>query len=907
MKNINFKQFLPHFVAVLIFISLSAIYFYPALEGYRIQQSDIKLSKGMSQEIRAHRAEFDEEPLWLGNMFSGMPAFQVSVLFPSNLAMYLNDIIKLGLPGPVAVLFAYMIGFFIFGLSLRINPWVAMVGAIAYGFSSYFIIILEVGHNTKAMALAYLPPMLAGIITLYRGKEILGFILTVIFLGLELYANHFQITYYSILIIIGIAVLYLIKYLKENNLKLFFKRSIFLILAALLGVGLNFGNLYTTYEYSKSSTRSKSELTIQPDGNSNEKYKSSGLDKDYITRWSYGKQETMSLFLSNIKGGGTGAIIGSEEEVERLRKENPRFFSFLVQQYQENQNIINTYWGNQPFTSGPVYIGIIVFVLAILSFFFVKKKLVIMLGVISVFAILLAWGKNFMGLTDFFIDYIPLYNKFRAVTMLLIIVEFTLPALAILFISKLYENRDEILEKKKKLIYVGLGIFVVLGFLWLTPESFLDFTSNKEITQFNKQSQNSPNIKNSIDLGVSQLVDYRVEIVKNDVLRALKYLIILFLILTLYLYKRINRNMLVLGIGVLIVADLWSVDKQYFDNEKNPNAGRNKNNKYVNYELPENKKSPYVATRVDQAIFQTEVQKNPEIVEKIESEISEKQNTKGRLIKAEIEKIQFNVLMRNTHYRVLNTTSKLDEDAGTAYFHKTLGGYHAAKMKKYQELIDFQLGKEYFQLRQIFMKGGVEQVKNYLPQMKAVNMLNTRYVIGAINTEKGQQLTYVNNPFALGNAWFVENIKMVDNADEEILAVQEFNPKETAIVRKDEQPEMSLNYKINSSDRISLTNYLPNELRYSYNISNSQFAVFSETFYDDGWKVYINGDESSFIKVNYILRGMELPKGSGEIVFKFNPTSYKVGETVSLASSILLVLLILGAIYKNTLKNKNLQ
>ena len=452
MKKIDFKKYLPYLGGVIIFLVLAAVYFYPVIEGYRIKQSDIKLIKGMSQEIRDHREVFDEEPLWLGNMFSGMPTFQVSTEFPGNLLQYVSKEITRGIPHPIGIVFAYMIGFFIFSLSLRISPLISIVGAIAYGFSSYFIIILEAGHNTKALAIAYVPPMLAGLITMYRGKELLGFVLTAIFVGLELFANHFQITYYSALIILGIAVVNLIAYSKDKKISLFLKRSALLFVAALLGLGANVGNLLTTYEYSKSSTRSKSELTIQPDGTPNDAVKSTGLDKDYITQWSYGQEESLSLFLSDIKGGGSGAIIGLEDEVERLRRENPSFFTFLVTQYQNNQNVVSTYWGNQPFTSGPVYIGIIVFVLAILSLFFVKDRLIYSLGVVTILALLLSWGKNFMGFTEFFIDYIPGYNKFRAVAMLLVVVEFTLPVFAVLVLSELYKNREGILEQKKKLL-----------------------------------------------------------------------------------------------------------------------------------------------------------------------------------------------------------------------------------------------------------------------------------------------------------------------------------------------------------------------------------------------------------------------------------------------------------------------
>ena len=906
MKKIDFKKYLPYIGGLLVFLILAAVYFYPVIEGYRIKQSDIKLSKGMSQEIRDHREVFNEEPLWLGNMFSGMPTFQVSTLYEGNLLQYISKAITTTIPHPVGIVFAYMIGFFIFSLSLKINPLISVVGAIAYGFSSYFIIILEAGHNTKALAIAYVPAMLAGIISMYRGKELLGLVLTAIFVGLELYANHFQITYYSALIIVGIAVANLVSYSKEKKLSLFFKRSGLLLFAALLGLGANVGNLLTTYEYSKSSTRSKSELTIQPDGTPNDAVKSSGLDKDYITQWSYGKEESLSLFLSDIKGGGSGAIIGLQDEVQRLRRENPSFFNFLADQYQNNQHVVSTYWGNQPFTSGPVYIGIIVFVLAILSLFFVKDRLIYSLGVVTIIAILLSWGKNFMGFTEFFIDYVPGYNKFRAVAMLLVIVEFTLPVFAVLFLSELYKNREAILEQKKKLFIVSGAVLAMLLVLWVSPGSFLDFTSDKENAIFAQQISQNTAQKVAIDSGISQLIDYRIDIVKSDVLRSVQFVLALFLLIGLYLYSKVSRNVFVMLIGVLVLIDLWSVDKRYFNNDKVEGTAKNAKNKYEKYELPETNSSPYQASAVDNAILQNEIALNPSIVRSINDRINLKKEETRRLTRLESEKLQFTTLMRNSHYRVLNTSSRLDEDAGTAYFHKTLGGYHAAKMKKYQELIDFRLGQEHFQLRQAFAQGGSDLVRRYLPQMSITNMLNAKYIIGAVNTQQGQQLTYVENPYINGNAWFVDSVRVVESANEEMMTVLNMNPKKTAVIQVAEDAIVNKVYLPNTAtDRISLASYLPNVMKYNYQTSQEQFAVFSEVFYKDGWKVFVNGKEDKYFKVNYILRGMKVPAGSGEIEFRFEPKSYFIGEAISLVSSLLLLIGTVFVLFRMFKKQEN--
>jgi len=890
MKKLSLKGSIPYLVAIVLFAAIAMVYFYPVLKGYKIKQGDISQHKGMSHELRSHREKFNEEPLWIGNMFSGMPAYQVSnVRYSGDVMPLLKEITQLGLPHPIGILFAYMIGFFIFALCLRINPWLALIGGIAYGFSSYFIIIIEAGHNTKALAIAYLPPLIGGIIATLRGRVLVGFLVTVIFLALELYSNHLQITYYGIFLILGIGIVELIDQLKKNEFNQFLRRVGLLIIAAIVGILPNIGNLITTYEYSKASTRSPSELTITPDGQKNTEVKSSGLDKDYITNWSYGIEETFSLFLPKVKGGASGAILGDEEEIERLRKENPSFFNFLVQEYQENQNVINTYWGNQPFTSGSVYVGVIIFFLAYLALFFVRDRLILAFGVVTILVILLSWGKNFMPFTEFFIDYIPLYDKFRAVSMILVIAEFTLPVFAILFLSKLYRSREELMQEKKKLLLVSGSFLGILLLFWLLPDAFFTFLSQNEKASFDVLRKSNPNVLTNIQL----LEEYRIELFREDLLRSLQFLILAMIVIGLYLMSKIKRNLALTGIAVLVFIDLWSIDKQYINNEVNPKARINSSNRFLSYEKPLDKKAPYAANPVDQAILQKELSENPSILEEINQEVNKKKLEKPRLSQKEIEHIQYMELMRGTHYRVLNTTKKLDNDAQTAYFHKTLGGYHGAKMKKYQELVDFELGEEHFQLRQAFLQGGSSQVNSMLPKMNVTNMLNAKYIIGAVNTQQGQRLTYLENPNALGNAWFVESYKLVSNADEEILALKDLDPAKEAVVRKEYSNLLSQkSYPISPSSKIELKSYLPNQLVYGFNTTQKQFVVFSEIFYDKGWRAYLDGNEIPYFKVNYILRGIELPAGQGELVFKFEPATYAIAEKLTWVSSILILLVI---------------
>ncbi|MEQ8907586.1 MAG: hypothetical protein RIC95_00205 [Vicingaceae bacterium] len=895
MKKINFKSLIPHLAALIAFVAISAIYFYPILQGYRLKQADIKQHKGMSQELKDHKEEFDEEPLWIGNMFGGMPAYQVStVRYSGNVLTFFQDLIKLWFPHPIGLLIAYMIGFYILLLSLRINPWIALIGAIAFAFSSYFIVIIEAGHTSKSYAIAYMAPVLGGIISILRGRVWIGVLITTIFMGLELYANHLQITYYLILPILVVGIVELVAQLKAGQSAEFFKRAAFVILAVVLGVLPNLGNILTTYEYSKASTRSPSELTINPDGSSNENIRSTGLDKDYITRWSYGIEETFTLLLPNAKGGKSGAILGKEDDVKRLQKEDPQFFNFMVSQYQNERFIVNTYWGNQPFTSGPVYAGAIVCFLAFLAFFFVKDRLVIGLGVAAFLAMLLAWGKNFNGLTDFFIDYVPMYNKFRAVSMILVIVELILPLLGILFVAKLFQDREKLLAQKKKFLIAGGGFIAVLLLFWMTPETFFDFLSSDEKAHLSEQLKQNPQASNQLYSGFDSIVDYRVEVFQADVVRSLQYILLAFALLYFFLIGKLNQKLFLLGLGALIFVDLWSLDKDYLNNKEKEGVSSTASNRYEAYQKPVTSQIPYTANPVDKTILNRELKAHPEIAQAIQEEVQALKQENPRPSPARIEKIQFTELMRGTHYRVLNTNKKLDEDAQTAFFHKTLGGYHGAKMKKYQELIDFELGIEFFQLRQAFQQGGEDLVRQLLPQMNTTNMLNAKYVMGAMRTQEGNRLALVENPYRLGNAWFVEDYKMVADANEEIKSIEKLDPEKTALIRADEEIELAPNYQTSPSDFINLKSYLPNKLVYQYSAASKRLAVFSEIYYEKGWNAYLNGEKVPHFKVNYILRGMELPAGEGELIFKFEPSSYEVGQYATWASSLILILMLVG-------------
>jgi hypothetical protein len=897
MAKISWKSLIPYLTALLLFVAIAVVYFYPILQGYRIKSTDIKQHKGMSQEVRAHKEKFNEEPLWIGNMFSGMPAYQVSaVRYQGNILDFFHQLMTLGFAYPIGLFILYLVGFYILLLCLKIDPWIAIIGAIAFAFSSYFIIIIEAGHTSKAYAIAYMAPLLGGIISILRGRVWIGALLTAVYMGMELYANHLQITYYLIFVIFIVGVIEMISQMKEGNASTFFKRAGIVVLAVILGILPNLGNILTTYEYSKFSTRSPSELTILADGSSNEDIVSTGLDKDYITRWSYGLQESFSLMIPKVKGGASGAIIADQEEVERLRREDPAFFNFMVEQYQNDRYVVNTYWGNQPFTSGPVYLGIIICFLAFLSFFYVKDPLVIGLTIAGLLALLLSWGKNFMLLSEFFIDHFPLYNKFRAVSMILVIVELVVPVLAILFLSKLYKNPSLISDDWKKFFTVS-GVFVGILLLFLAvPDMFFDFLSEKDNDQLNKLLQSQSGQATQIYNNFEKIESLRIDSFRSGILNVSKYLILTIVLIILYANKKLKGTYMVMGIGALVLVDLWTVDKEFINNKEREGASRTASDRFLKYEKLDQQLAPHQADRVDYAILQTEMREHPEIKAKIQdAEAAIKAKTR-RPDKAELEKTRFSILMRNTHYRVLNTTQKLDEDAKTAYFHKTLGGYHGAKMKKYQELIDFELGLEHYQLRQAFVKGGEPLVKQLLPQMNVTNMLNAKYIIGLQRSGEQAVPSLIRNDNALGNAWFVNSVQFVGTADEEIKSIADLDPKQTAIVREEYREEVQGVGP--GGGFIRLDSYLPNELKYSYKATTDQLAVFSEIYYDKGWNAYLNGERVPHIKVNYTLRGMKVPAGEGEIVFKFEPQSFAIGKASTYIGTVLMILLIIAVGYR---------
>jgi len=779
----RFKKLSPHLIVILLFVGISFAYFSPVLQGKRLDMPDIKHWKGMSKEVTDFRAATGEEPLWTNAMFSGMPAYQISTKSNANLIQYVVKVISLGIPRPASMLFLYLLGFYLLLLSLKVDYRLSAVGAISFAFSSYFFIIIMAGHMTKAHAIAYVPMVVAAVLYTYRGRMLLGGVLTAFTVALELYANHLQITYYLVLVLILIGIVQFIKDLKANNLPDFAKRSGVLLLAALLASGTAVTRLSTTMQYGKDSTRGQSELTNNLDN------KTSGLDKDYATSWSYGVAETFTLLIPNFYGGASQGALTTDSETYNAIKRAPNAKQLIKQ--------LPLYWGTQPFTSGPTYAGAIVMFLFLFGLLFVKSEMRVWILLATILSIMLAWGKNFMPLTDLFLDYFPGYNKFRAVSMILVIAEFTIPLLGFVALNKFLTTEASENEKKKPLqlaFYIVGGLTLVLALL---PNLFFDFVGGQDASL----------AKNGWPIDALQAD--RAGLLSADAWRSFIFIALTFGAMWMFLKNKLSSKYVILIVGVLVLADMWTINKRYLNDD--------------NFARKSKVEKPYQATAANQQILRD----------------------------------------TDPNFRVFNQSVSTFNDASTSYFHKSIGGYHGAKLKRYQELIENHISKG---------------------NMAVLNMLNTKYFI----TPKGKAQQ---NPAAMGNAWFVNEINLVTNADAEIAALNGFNPVNTAIVdvRFSEQIIGDLD---NQGANITLEEYKPNYLKYNSNSSKNGIAIFSEIYYDKGWNAYVDGELKPHFRANYVLRGMQIPAGNHKVEFKFEPAVYHVSERISLASSVVLLLLL---------------
>lgn len=814
MIKSHLQKALPYGIAILIFLAITIVYFSPLLEGKKLDQSDIAMFKGMSKEIVDYRAETGEEALWTNSMFGGMPAWQISVIYNGNLMRYVDKALMLGLPYPANYVFLYFLGFFILLLVMKMDKWVALIGAIAFALSSYFFIILGVGHTSKAHAIGYMAPVLAGIILAFDGKYLKGALLTAIALALEIVSGHLQITYYLLLMVIIYGIYQLVTTIKKKNYAHFFKASAFLIVAAILAISTHTTNLWATYEYGKDTMRGAPELT------KNQENKSSGLDRDYITHWSYGIGETWSLLIPNAKGGAS-ALIGDSKHLDRAE---PAYRNFVSQQG-------NAYWGDQPGTSGPVYVGAIVMFLFILGLFIVDNKLKWALLAMTLLSIFLGWGKNFMEFTNFFIDYIPGYNKFRAVSMTLVMAELSIPILAFMALDKVIRNKDQ-LKLQPKPFYWAAGVTAgITAVFYLMPTLFFNFLSVYENQQLSQMSS-GPDAAQMLAF-FSSLEAVRIGIFKADTARSLIYVLLATGIIFLYIRGTIQKHWLVVLLALFIVADMATINRRYLNND--------------NFVRAKKVDVPFQASVANKSILS-----DPD-----------------------------------PDFRVLDVSRNTFNDASCSYFHKSIGGYHGAKLQRYQDLIEAHIQHEIAAIANTFRSGVTnEQIDQALQQQQVLNMLNTRYLI--YNPEAAG----LPNRHAFGHAWMVQDVVKVVNADEEIEQVGQYNLQQTAIIDKRFEEHLTQEqFKRDSNASIKLTTYAPNELLYTFEGTEKQLVVFSEIYFKNGWKAYIDGTEVPHIRANYVLRALEVPAGEHDIRFSFEPRVWVVGEKVSLAGSLIVLLM----------------
>ncbi len=882
MKD-QLRRFLPHFIVVGLFVAISAIYYYPAFQGYSLQQSDVIQFRGMAQEIIEFRRMYGQEPLWTNSMFSGMPATQISVQYPNNIVKMLDGIFTLGLPKPASYLFLGLVGFYILLISFRARPWLAAVGALAFAFSSYYFIILEAGHNTKAHAIVYMAPTLAGIIWAYRGRLLFGGAFAALFLALQISANHVQITYYFGIMVLFVIIAKLVQALREKKLPRFAKATAVLAGAAVIAVLSNANVLWNTYEYGKYTTRGKSELTITPDGGSNDRLVTGGLDRDYVTQWSYGIGETLSLLVPNARGGESGVML-----TEDMRRDNPEFFNLGAKAYQDEGYLPYTYWGEQLFTSGPVYVGALVFLLFILCMVFVEGPVKWALFATALLTIALSWGKNFMGLTDFFLDYVPGYNKFRAVTIILAITELVLPLMGFIFLKKLFDRPEIVANNGKKFLIASGSLAVVLLALLAAPTSFLSFMSERDNDFFSAavSGNNGTSYLRYLDM----LREARIETFRADVMRSLAFVLAGCALIWFFAKGRLKATPFVAILAVLVLGDMWPIAKRYINNEKD-------RGKFTQWQPIADAKAAQKAAEADLTILEQEQLKNPRTKDAIDKAVAdykgmnrEKKNL--RVSEDELNDVRFAALRFNSNYRVFTLLNPFN-DGRVSYFHKSIGGYHGAKLQRYQELISFHIDRELRDIVGTMQNSPTrESIALTLQNAHVLNMLNTEYII--YNNDAGP----LPNSANLGSAWFVEDIVIVDDADTEITAIEGLQTRYQAVVDKRYADQIKgFTYQTDSTAAIAVEEHLPNYIKYIYDSPVPQAAIFSEIHYEKGWNAYLDGNAVPHFRANYALRGMIVPGGSHTIEFKFEPRTYAKAATVSTAAGLIIVALVLYTLY----------
>lgn len=783
LQNVKYKSVVYCIAVILGFAFLSCLYFSPIFDGKVLQQHDVMQYQGMAHESLQYEEETGHAPLWTNALFGGMPTYLIHQK-TKNMVAPIYRFFHTSEAHPEMIALMYLVWMFLALLLVDMPIGISLLGALFYGLSTYFYIIIEAGHITKCVALGYMPLVILSVYAIYwRKKHVLGAAVFTLALALQLVANHLQITYYTALICAVLVAFALYEKIKAKTFMAeFFKPSLLILCGIILAVGANFSRLYSVFDYTQDSMRGKSELTDTQDN------KTGGLDKDYATAWSYGIDETIDLLVPNFMGGASMGSLDEDSQVYTTLKSNG------VPNAKRIIQSMPTYWGEQPITSGPVYIGAIVIFLFVFGLFYVQGSIKWWLAILSLLSVLLAWGHNFMPLTDLFLDYFPGYNKFRTVSMILIIAEFTMPVLGIFALYQFFNDE----KKASAFRYLSIALGVVGGFLLL-----LAFTSSLWSFQGPHDAEMLP------DWLLPALQADRKAMMMSDIWRSLLVILATYAVLAVYRFGSMKQNLVIAIIAALVIIDMVPVNKRFMNNDDFVSAS----------------KAGIKPTKADKMILQD----------------------------------------TDLDYRVMNLTVSPFNDASTSYFHKSVGGYHGAKMKRYQELIDSCLSKN---------------------NMAVYNMLNTRYFI--VEGSDGQP-TAQRNPGALGNAWFVQNVHIVPNADAEIAALKQFNPASEAFVDArfaiaDTVPV------VDSSASIVLTSYEPESLSYTSHNAHAGVAIFSEIYYAKGWNAYIDGQLVPHFRANYVLRGLEIPAGDHTIDFKFEPRSYVIADTISLIFSTILLL-----------------
>lgn len=825
MKQI--QKLYPHFLVIIGFITISIVYFYPVLQGKKIFQSDIVQYTGMAKEQNDFRNEYHTEPYWTNSAFGGMPTYQLGANYPHDYIGKLDDVLRF-LPRPADYLFLYFLGFYALLLVLKIDPLKAFFGALAFGFSTYLIVILGVGHNAKAHAIAYMPLVVAGFIMVFQKRYLFGGILTMLAVALEINANHFQMTYYLLFLLMTLGLYFSYKISTEKDFKSLPKIIGTFFVAVVLAVGVNATNLMATKEYADFSMRGKSELSFNADGTKNNG--TASMSHDYITEYSYGVSESLNLIAPRLFGGSNTENVGTDSKL----------YEFIINQNaseddaKEFVQYAPTYWGDQPIVAAPAYIGAIVFFLCILALYHDKRKLKYAFLAGAILSLLLSWGKNFSALTDFFINYMPFYDKFRAVSSIQVILELCIPVLAIMGLQSFFKETE---NQKKSLLYTTATTLGLIALLFVAKSMFSFTTENDGyyIQSYGKEIGTA---------FVDALKADRASLYMADLLRSGFFMFVAFGSLWFYLKGKLSKNTAVIIVGIFMVGDLFFVDKNYVSNTPK----QFKSAREVN--------EPFQPTTADEEI-----------------------------------------LKDNSIFRVYELQGRLQ--GRTSYFHKSVGGYSAVRPRRYDQLFDYVIDKQLADFGNMVDPKTLSLNKS----VSLLNALNIKYIL--VEVKDGQSLP-ITNPYINGNAWFVSKIQNVNSADEEIKSLAKIDTKEVAVRQKEsfETAVISMPFLKDSLATIKLNVYKPNHIEYTSTNTNNGFAVFSETYYKDGWKATIDGKETPIKRVDYVLRGLDIPKGKHTIVFNFEPQVVKTGGTIALFSSIGMLLVIIGGLYFEQKKTK---